>query len=93
MGVDYKKISYRFQRSRWGSCSASGNLSFNCLLMLTSPQIIDAIIVHELAHRKEMNHSKKFYAEILRVYPDYYVHHGELQRVSSEIMRRNPNSK
>lgn len=93
MGVDYGRISYRFQRSRWGSCSASGNLSFNCLLMLTSPQIIDAIIVHELAHRKEMNHSKRFYSEVLRVYPDYYVHHGELQRVSSEIMRRNPNSK
>ena len=93
MGVDYKKISYRFQTSRWGSCTSDGNLSFNCLLMLAPSETVDAIIVHELAHRREMNHSKKFYAEVLRVYPDYHTHHAYLKQNGSAIMKRNPRSK
>ena len=55
----------------WGSCTAKGNLNFNCLLMLTPPEVLDSIVVHELCHRKHMNHSAEFYAEVLRVYPDY----------------------
>ena len=93
LGVDYKKISYRFQTSRWGSCTSDGNLSFNCLLMLAPYEVVDAIIVHELAHRREMNHSKKFYAEVLRVYPDYHTHHAYLKQNGSAIMKRNPRSK
>ncbi len=61
----------RSQRTKWGSCSAKGNLSFNCLLMLAPPEFLDSIVVHELCHRKEMNHSKRFYAEVLRVFPEY----------------------
>lgn len=49
-----------------------GNLNFNCLLMLTPPEVIDSVVVHELCHRKEMNHSDKFYSEVLRVFPDYW---------------------
>ena len=71
IGVTYGKITIRLQRTRWGSCSAQGNLNFNCLLMLTPPEVLDSVIVHELCHRKEMNHSRKFYAEIARVMPDY----------------------
>ena len=72
VGVDYGRITIRNQKTKWGSCSAKGNLNFNCLLMLTPPEVIDSVVVHELCHRKEMNHSKKFYDEVLRVYPDYH---------------------
>ena len=71
VGVTYGRITIRNQRSRWGSCSSKGNLNFNCLLMLTPPEVIDSVVVHELCHRKEMNHSDRFYAEVLRVFPGY----------------------
>ena len=84
IGVTYGRISIRCQKTRWGSCSAKGNLNFNCLLMLAPAGVIDSIVVHELCHRKEMNHSQRFYAEVLRVLPEYRQHqkwlkeHGEM---------------
>ena len=71
VGVTYNRITIRHQKTRWGSCSSQGNLNFNCLLMLTPPEVIDSVVVHELCHRKEMNHSDRFYAEVLRVFPNY----------------------
>ena len=71
IGVTYGRITVRSQRTRWGSCSSKGNLNFNCLLALFPPEIIDSVVVHELCHRKHMNHSPQFYAEIKRVFPDY----------------------
>ena len=71
--VTYGRITIRNQRSRWGSCSAKGNLNFNCLLMLAPPEVLDSVIVHELCHRKVMNHSDRFYAEVLRAFPNYRV--------------------
>ena len=61
----------RLQKSRWGSCSVDGNLNFNCLLVLMPPEILDSVVVHELCHRRHMNHSKEFYDEVLRIFPDY----------------------
>lgn len=72
LGVDCGRITIRCQRSRWGSCSAKRNLNFNCLLMLTPDEVIDAIVVHEVCHLKEMNHSDRFYALVLSLYPDYH---------------------
>ena len=71
MGVNYGRISIRTQKTRWGSCSSKGNLNFNCLLMLAPIEVLDSVVVHELCHLKEMNHSKYFYEEVYRVFPDY----------------------
>jgi hypothetical protein len=88
VGVSYGKITIRNQRTRWGSCSSKGNLNFNCLLMLTPPEVIDSVIVHELCHRKEMNHSERFYAEVLRVFPDYRKWDRWLKDNGAAIMAR-----
>ena len=90
VGVKVGRITIRNQTSRWGSCSAAGNLNFNCLLMLTPPEVIDSVVVHELCHRLQMNHSPAFYAEVRRVYPDYDRWHRWLKEHGNEIMRRNP---
>ena len=87
-GVTYGKIGIRCQKKRWGSCSSKGDLSFNCLLMLAPPEVIDSVVVHELCHRKEMNHSPRFYAEVLRVFPEYRKWDGWLKKNGEDILRR-----
>lgn len=67
----YNKITIKNLVSRWGSCSTKGNLNFNCLLMLTPDYVIDYIVVHELCHLREMNHSEKFWTEVEKIMPDY----------------------
>lgn len=88
VGVNYGRITIRNQRTRWGSCSSRGNLNFNCLLMLAPPEVIDYVVVHELCHRKEMNHSKAFWDEVGRVLPDYKTQIKWLKSEGSLIMRR-----
>ena len=88
VGVTYGRITIRNQRSRWGSCSAKGNLNFNCLLMLAPEGVVDAVVVHELCHRLEMNHSKRFYENVFRVFPEYRKYDLWLKKFGSRLMRR-----
>ncbi len=89
LNVSYGRITVRNQKTRWGSCSSKGNLNFNCLLMLAPMEVLDSVIVHELCHRKEMNHSKSFYSLVLSVYPDYYKHHNWLKENGDRLLRLN----
>jgi len=70
-GINYNRIFIRTQSTRWGSCSAEGNLNFNCLLVLMPLEVLDSVVVHELCHRRQMNHSKDFYNEVYRLFPEY----------------------
>ena len=90
IGVDYGRITIRNQRSRWGSCSSAGNLNFNCLLMELPDEVIDSVVVHELCHRKHMNHSPKFYAEIEKVFPKYKQCQQWLKENGSMVLNRLP---
>ncbi len=86
MGVTYGRITIRMQKSRWGSCSSKKNLNFNCLLMRTPDEIIDYVVVHELCHLKEMNHSPAFWAEVEKIIPDYKERRKWLKDHGNEIM-------
>ena len=88
VGVNYSRITIRNQKTRWGSCSTKGGLNFNCLLMLMPPEVIDYVVVHELCHRKEMNHSPAFWAEVEKVLPDYKVAKKWLKDYGAELMSR-----
>ena len=88
MGVTYGRVTIRNQKTRWGSCSSKGNLNFNCLLMLTPREVQDYVIVHELSHRKEMNHSPKYWAVVEEVLPDYKKRRNWLRENGSAIIRR-----
>ena len=90
IGVTYGRITIRAQHTRWGSCSSKGNLNFNCLLMRMPPEVIDYVVVHELCHRKEMNHSPKFWAEVAKILPNYKEQKQWLKQNGPSLISRLP---
>ena len=71
LGVTYGRITIRCQKTLWGSCSRKGNLNFNCILMKAPERVLDYVIVHELCHRIQMNHSRCFWELVEGVVPDH----------------------
>ena len=88
IGVTYNQIAIRVQHTRWGSCSSKGNLNFNCLLALVPIEVLDYVVVHELCHRKELNHSDRFWNEVANILPDYKCRNKWLKDNGSNLIAR-----
>jgi len=86
MGVGYNAIELRNQRTRWGSCSTNGTLSFNWRLMMAPPNVIDYIIIHELAHLIEQNHNDHFWSLVAEQDPNYLDHAQWLTDHSTQLI-------
>ncbi len=88
IGVTYGTVSIRTQKTRWGSCSSKGNLNFNCLLMLFPESVQRYVVVHELCHRKEMNHSAAFWNEVAKYHPSYREDRMQLKEKGCYLLNR-----
>lgn len=93
-GGHYTSITIRDQKTRWGSCSSRGTLSFNYRLIFAPPMVLDYVVVHELCHLTHMNHSKEFWNKVASVMPDYRVYrkwlkeHGHELTLESHLQKR-----
>lgn len=86
MQVSYKRITIRDQKTRWGSCSAAGNLNFNWRLVMAPGEVLDYVVIHELAHRIEMNHSAAFWRIVEEEMPDYRKYRNWLKQNGRFLM-------
>jgi len=77
----YNRVAVRNQKSRWGSCSSKKNINFNYRLVLIPPYLADYVIVHELCHLGQMNHSQKFWDLVGQAIPDYQKRRRELKAI------------
>lgn len=84
MGISYGRIAMRNQKTRWGSCSVDGNLNFNCRLLFLPLPLVDYVVVHELAHRRHMDHSPQFWREVEQYLPDYRERREQLKGYRTE---------
>jgi predicted metal-dependent hydrolase len=87
LGLGYSRLTLRDTRSRWGSCSAQGALSYSWRLILAPPEVLDYVAAHEVAHLAEMNHSPAFWAVVARLRPDYAVPRAWLRREGAGLHR------
>jgi predicted metal-dependent hydrolase len=87
-GLTFRRIFIKGQKTRWGSCSSLGNLNFNWRLMMCPPEVIDYIIIHELCHLREMNHSPRFWKLVEERCPDYKERKAWLKQKGGLIMRK-----
>ncbi len=85
LGVTYGRLSIRGAKTRWGSCSQKGNLNFNWKLMMVPEPVINYVIIHELAHLKEMNHTEKFWKLVAEYCPHWRKHKRWLKEHEAEL--------
>ena len=90
LGVTYGRLSIRGAKTRWGSCSQKGNLNFNWKLLMVPELVIDYVIIHELAHLKEMNHTKKFWNLVAQHCPQWRKHRRWLKDHEAELSAKLP---
>ena len=84
--LQYEKIKITSARTRWGSCSPKNTLSFSWRLMLTPPEVIDYVIIHELAHTVHHNHSKRFWSLVEKFLPDYKARRKQLRQYGQQSL-------
>ncbi len=89
IGVDYNFVKIKSVKSRWGSCSSKKNLNFSWKLVMANIKIVDYVVVHELCHLKEMNHSEKFWREVEKILPDYKVRIKMLRDFEDTLKKEN----
>jgi len=87
-GLSFNRLVIRGQKSRWGSCSRKGNLSFNWKLMMAPEPVIDYVIIHELLHLKEMSHTKRFWQLVAEHCPQWREHRKWLKDHEAELTAR-----
>ena len=80
LNVRYHSMSLSAATTRWGSCTSQGKIRLNWRLIHFSPQIIDYVVAHELAHLREMNHSPRFWATVQSVFPDFEIARHQLRQ-------------
>lgn len=86
LGVEYKKIEVRNQRTKWGSCSTTGTLGLNWRLMMAPQEILDYVVLHEVAHLREPNHDDSFWSLVAEYDPEYERHADWLQENSTQLI-------
>jgi predicted metal-dependent hydrolase len=85
MGLNSRQVSIRSQKTRWGSCSSKGTLSFNWRLVMVPPEVLDYVVIHELIHIGEHNHSKRFWEKVAAIDPAYKNHRRWLKENQSYL--------
>jgi len=87
-GFAYKRIAIRNTKRTWASCSELGNLNFHYKIIFLPEHLADYLIVHELCHLRELNHSKQFWAHVAAIMPDHKQRRKELRKIEKEAMRK-----
>lgn len=87
IGVTFARVSIKDLRTRWGSCSSQNNLNFHYKLVFLPPELADYVIVHELCHLREMNHSHRFWALVRQAVPDYRKKILEIRRIEKDCFK------
>ena len=88
-GGQYSSITVRDQKTRWGSCSSRGTLSFNYRLIFAPPMVLDYVVVHELCHLTYMDHSKNFWTMVAQIMPAYKIYKRWLRDHGNELTLEN----
>ena len=87
LGVSFGRVRVKDQRTLWASCTRAGDLNFNWRLTLAPPAVLDYVVIHELAHRLEMNHSRRFWTHVARLCPDHRLHRRWLRKNTEALYR------